>query len=118
MIILKRSSNLSSQISRFNSSTGREFGYPYRCKIHQDIRLTFGRISAICRGAVARGISDRAILNHISKYNYGISFAEAFTDGQHPREQMVEDNDFPGTYQVFLMNWYLKKVNANPPTEI
>lgn len=69
-------------------------------------------ISAICRGAVARGISDRAVLNHISRYNYGICFAEKFNDSRHGAGHKVEDKDFPGTYQVFLMQWYLKKVSA------
>jgi hypothetical protein len=77
-------------------------------------------ISAISRGAVARGISDRAVLNHISRYNYGIIYAESYVEGKHPVKHKTQDKDYPGTYQVFLMEWYLNKgqsiTNKKPVT--
>jgi len=75
-------------------------------------KLTVHSISAICRGAVARGISDRAVLNHISRYNYGLGHATSFVEGEHMVNYKVEDSDFPGAYQVFQMQWYLKRVGA------
>jgi hypothetical protein len=52
------------------------------------------------------------VLNHISRYNYGIIYAESYVEGKHPVKHKTQDKDYPGTYQVFLMEWYLNKVIA------
>ena len=101
------------RLSRFNSSIERKsLGANRKIKDRGFRKLIGHSISAICRGAVVRGISDRTVLNHISRYNYGISFATSFVEGEHLAKYKVEDSDFPGNYRVFQMQWYLKRVGA------
>jgi hypothetical protein len=47
--------------------------------------------SAICRGAVLKGMSDETVVNHISKYAYGISCRRAWIEGEHLQEDKQWD---------------------------
>ena len=46
--------------------------------------------SAICRGAVLKGLGHDLVINHVSKYNYGLSCNEHFVEGEH-----LEEDHFP-----------------------
>jgi len=65
--------------------------------------------SAICRGAVLKGMSDATVTNHIAKYHYGIKFQEVFVDSKHLSVDKVWDMiecDWKAHNQ---MRWYISR---------
>jgi hypothetical protein len=75
--------------------------------------------SAVCRGAVHRGVQggDQIVINHISKYSYGVPFEAAWVEGkfQEDKDKKQFDSrrlDWVATNQL---EWYLKKVRISLP---
>jgi hypothetical protein len=70
--------------------------------------------SAVCRGAVYRGLygGDQIVSNHISKYFYGCLFNADWEDGKFAKE----DKEFDTRSQKWIargqVEWYLRKVST------
>lgn len=69
--------------------------------------------SAICRGAVMKGLGHDLVINHVAKYNYGVSCSEPFVEGKH----LQEDRAFHELRRIWVarnqMDWFLEKVSAD-----
>ena len=74
--------------------------------------------TAICRGAVIRGLSDAEIksqtqslvVSRVSRINYGILFTAPFDEEKHDERDRVWDEDELRWRANNQMDWYLKKV--------
>jgi len=65
--------------------------------------------SAICRGAVLKGISDETVTNHIAKYNYGISCRRPWVEGEHLENDKQWDANECAWKANNQMSWYIKR---------
>jgi hypothetical protein len=69
--------------------------------------------SAICRGAVLKGLGHDLVVNHVSKYNYGLLCNEPFVEGKH----LQKDRVFLELPRIWVardqMEWFLDKVCAD-----
>lgn len=65
--------------------------------------------TAICRGAVLKGLGGQLVVNHIPNYNCGVETQESFKN--HHRE---EDKHFDSLRGVWVarrqMRWFLTRV--------
>ncbi|KAH6674763.1 hypothetical protein B0J14DRAFT_652947 [Halenospora varia] len=65
--------------------------------------------SAICRGAVLKGLGNDLVVNHVSKYNYGIATHVPFDKERHTEEDRV----YRRLPEIWVakdqMIWFLKK---------
>ena len=65
--------------------------------------------SAICRGAVLKGLGHDLVVNHVPKYNYGILCNYSFVEGKH----LQEDRVFLELRRIWAARnqteWFLKK---------
>jgi hypothetical protein len=68
--------------------------------------------SAVCRGAVIRGVQggDEIVGNHISKYSYGIACFAAWKEGRYLQKDKFFDDQRQSWYAGNQMQWYLNKV--------
>lgn len=76
--------------------------------------------TAICRGAVIRGLSDMdvrsavssMIVKRVSRYSYGIAATDEYIEGQHD----VMDRAWDPVEGMFVarnqMDWYLRRVSS------
>jgi len=78
------------------------------------IQQTTRSWSAVCRGAVCRGLygGNQIVSNHISKYFYGCLFNADWEDGKF----VQEDKEFDQRSQKWIsrgqVEWYLRKVRT------
>jgi hypothetical protein len=73
--------------------------------------LTRDSWAAICRGAVLRGLGNQLVVNHISKYNYGITCAPDFQEGYHLEVDRVADAVRQVPVAKNQMRWFLHRVS-------
>lgn len=67
--------------------------------------------TAICRGAVLKGMSDETVVNHISKYHYGIHFQEKYNSSKHEEQDKVWDMVECEWKAYHQMRWYISRVS-------
>jgi predicted adenine nucleotide alpha hydrolase (AANH) superfamily ATPase len=73
--------------------------------------LTINSWSAICRGAVLKGMSDETVVNHIAKYHYGIHFQEKYDSRKHEEQDKVWDMVECEWKAYHQMRWYISRVS-------
>lgn len=69
--------------------------------------------SAVCRGAVHRGVQggDDIVCNHISKYSYGVRFQKPWEEGKYLPEDKWYDQRRQSWAAANQVDWYLEKVS-------
>lgn len=67
--------------------------------------------TAICRGAVLKGMSDETVVNHIAKYHYGIHFQEKYDVRKHEEQDKVWDMVECEWKAYHQMRWYISRVS-------
>ncbi|KAF4630724.1 hypothetical protein G7Y89_g7418 [Cudoniella acicularis] len=65
--------------------------------------------TAICRGAVLRGFRSDFVVNHISKYNYGVVHEARFIEGHHNIQDKKYDRYLEAWYAKNQIKWFLKR---------
>lgn len=65
--------------------------------------------SAICRGAVLKGMNDATVINHISKYHYGIRYEDIFDNRKHNEADKFWDMVECKWKANDQMRWYISR---------
>jgi hypothetical protein len=68
--------------------------------------------AAICRGAVLKGLGNEVVVNHITKYHYGISYSPYFREGKHQENDKYIDEVENVPRARNQMTWFLNKVRV------
>jgi hypothetical protein len=67
--------------------------------------------AATCRGAVLKGLNCELVVNHISKYNYGVLNDPTFDPAKH----LEKDKKMSETRHILVakdqMKWFLYRVS-------
>lgn len=64
--------------------------------------------TAICRGAVMKGLGRQLVVNHISKYNYGVLCSQDFDEKKHLKDKAF--NSTRGIWEVVQqVDWFLRR---------